>query len=309
MNRTIALLYIFFALNGVGLYSQEKSGELAISRPEEKNIIVRSPDRTALIVVSEVPELTFESTRLIYATRPRGASEWNLLIEPGRQIITVRAPGYQPVKTGVINLEAKRAYSIKVSQVKAVPGTLLITSEPDEAEIRLNGAKIDAKTPYRLEGALPGDFNVEVQKEGYRPALRNLRVKSNEVTEWHVELTQTAVRVLIELDNKKLKEVGILIDGEPKGLAPGAVYLEPGNYQLVLQKPGYRFSEKVINVEFGPEEIRLNEKLIPIKQPIYKRWWFLTGSAAVFAGSAVLLFGGGGGQEPLTSEPPVFPGQ
>ncbi len=307
MKPQFASLSIFLLFTGL-LYGQQKLGELAVSQPEEKRVIVRSPDRTALMVVSEVADLKFESTRTIHATRPRGASEWHLLVEPGRQIITIRAPGYQPVKTGVINLQAKRGYSLKVSQVRAIPGTLVITTEPEEAEIRLNGAKIDAKTPYRLVGALPGDFNVEVQKQGYRPAFKKLIVTSDQLTEWNVELTQTAVRVQIELKNKELKEVGILINGEPMGLAPGAIYLEPGSHQLALQKPGYRLFEKVVNIEFGPEEIRLSEKLVPLKQPIYKRWWFLTGSAVVLTGSAALLLGGGGGREPLTGEPPVFPG-
>lgn len=291
------------------LQAQDKLGELAVSTPEEKPIVVRNPDHSALIVVSEVADLNFESTRVIHEVRPRGASEWQLLVEPGRQIITVRAPGYQPVKTEVINLEAKRAYSLKVTQVRAIPGTLFITSEPEDAEILLNGIKIEGKTPCRLEEVLPGRLNIEIQKEGYRPAYKTLDVKSKEVTEWSVELTQTAVKVYIDLKNKNVKEVGILVDGEPLGVAPGAILLEPGTYQLVLQKPGYKFPEKVIDVEFGPEEIKLSEKLIPIKQPIYKKWWFYAGSAAVVTTSALIISGGKSqpGQEPLSSSPPSFP--
>jgi hypothetical protein len=305
MRLGTALLLLLFC--GI-LHGQDKLGELAVSPPEEKKIVVRSPDHSALIVVSEVADLQFESTRLIEKVIPRGASEWQLLLEPGRQIITVRAPGYQPVQTGVINLQAKRAYSLKVTQVKAIPGTLFITSEPDSAEILLNGVKIAGKTPFRLEQVLPGRMNIEVEKEGYRSALKTLEVKSQEVTEWHVELTQTAVKVHIELENKQVKDVGVVLDGEPRGLAPGAILLEPGTYQLVLQKPGYRFPEKVIEVNFGPEEITLSEKLIPLHQPFYKKWWFLTGSAALVTGSTALILGGGSNREPLTSEPPAFPG-
>lgn len=290
-------------------YGQERLGELAISAPEEKKVIVRSPDRSALIVVSEVSDLEFESTRVIHDIRPRGASEWQLVVEPGRQIITVRAPGYQPVKTDVINLETKRAYGLRVTQVRAIPGTLAITTDPPDAEILLNGVKIEGTTPFRLEQALPGKFNIEVRKEGFRPALKELDVRSNEITKWDVELTQTAVKVQIALENKEVREVGILIDGEPKGVAPGAILLEPGTYQLVLQKPGFRYPEKVIQIEFGPEQILLSEKLVSIKQPFYKSWWFLAGSAAVLTGTTAILVGGKSkGNEPLTAEPPSFPG-
>jgi len=307
MKTKMILLLVFLISCGM-LYGQEKLGELAISEPEERSIVVRSPDRAALIVVSEVADLEFESTRVIHAMHPRGASEWQLLVEPGRQIITVRAPGYQPVKTDVINLQVKRAYSLKVTQVKAIPGTLFITSDPDSAEIRLNGVKIDGKTPFHLDEVLPGRMNIQIEKEGYRSALKTLELQSNEITEWHVELTQTAVKVHIELENKEVKEVGIVVNGELKGLAPGAILLEPGTYQLVLQKPGYKFPEKVIEIEFGPEDIRLSEKLIPLHQPFYKKWWFIGGSAAILTGSAALILGGGKGQEPLTGEPPSFPG-
>lgn len=308
MRITFVLLSSILLFSQI-LFSQDKLGELAVGEPEEKKIVVRSPDRAALVIVSEVADLEFESTRLIHEVRPRGASEWNLLVEPGRQIITVRAPGYQPVKTEVINLQAKRAYSLKITQVKAIPGKLIINTDPPDAEILINGAKIEAKTPFVLEEALPGRFNIEVMKEGYRSAFKGMDVKSNDVTQWDVELTQTAVKVQIELENKEVREVGILINGEPKGVAPGAIYLEPGTYQLVLQKPGYKFPEKVIEVNFG-DEITLSEKLIPEKQPIYKKWWFYAGSAAVVATGAILITGGKStaGPEPLTGNPPVFPG-
>ncbi|MFB3114531.1 MAG: PEGA domain-containing protein [Nitrospirales bacterium] len=43
-------------------------------------------------------------------------------------------------------------------------------------------------------------------------------------------------------------EVGILIDDEVVGVAPGAIYLEPGSYPLMLQKEEYTFTEKVIDI-------------------------------------------------------------
>jgi len=302
------LILFFLTVAGV-LYAQEKLGELALSEPQEKKVIVRSADKAALIIVSEVADLQFESTRLIHAVRQRGASEWQLLVEPGRQILTIRAAGYQPVKSEVINIPVKRAFSIKVSQVRAIPGKLIINTEPAEADILINGAKIEAKTPFILEEALPGRFNIEVQKEGYRSAFKSLDVKSEETTNWDIELTQTAVRVQIELENDEVREVGVLINGEPKGLAPGAIFLEPGTYQLVLQKPGYDFPEKVIEIEFGPEEIKLSETLIPVDQPFYKQWWFYAGTAAAATTAAILFSGDSAGDKSLTTDPPSFPGQ
>jgi len=292
-------------LAGETVWGQEKYGELTVSEPESLTVVVRSETQSALIIVSEVPDLQFESTRRIFEARPRGASEWQLVVEPGRQILTIRAPTYLPVKTDIINLRAKRAYRLKVSQVKPVPGTLFIKTKPEGASLRIDGVLVDARTPYRFEEALPGRHYVQVFKEGYRAVEKALDVESKKVAAWEPELTQTAVRVQIDLANK-LEEAGILINGEAKGVAPGAIYLEPGSYRFLLKKAGYTYAEKVIDIALGPEELRLSEKLEAIKKPFYRKWWFLSGTAGALAGGAVYFLGGKETTkppEPLASHP------
>jgi hypothetical protein len=257
-------------------------------------------------VNTEAPDQQFEITVRIFEVPPVSESEWLVFVEPGRQIITVRASGYLPVKTDRINLQAKRAYRIKVSQIRPIPGVLSIATIPDSANLRINGAPIDAVTPYRIEEAPPGSYYVQISKQGYRPAEKTLIVESNKVTEWEVELVQTAVRVQIDIE-EDLQDVWIIIDGEAVGVAPGAIYLEPGNYQLQLQKPGYKHDEKVIEVTLDQREITLLEKLVKIRRPFYSKWWFLTGTAAAITGSAVFLLGSGGQPQGPLPEPPNFP--
>ncbi|MFQ5824501.1 MAG: PEGA domain-containing protein [bacterium] len=299
---TISFLNVLVCSLVIG---QQKYGEISVSVPEELTTVVRSEDRSVLSIVSEVPALQFESTRQLFETRQISENEWQLFVEPGRQIITIRASGYLPVKTGVINLKAKRAYRLKVSQVRPVPGTLFIKTTPDSASLRINGVPVDAKTPYRTDEAPPGNYYVQILKEGYRSEEKTLTVESNKVSELEIELTQTALRVQIDIENN-LQEVGILIDEEAVGMAPGAIYLEPGSYRLMLQKPGYKYTEKVIDIELGPEEIHLVEKLEVIKKPFYSKWWFLTSSAAAIAGGTFFFIDSRGKAEPLP-EPPEFP--
>jgi hypothetical protein len=287
--------------------AQVKIGEMTLSELEEVRGIIRNPEYSALIIVSEVPDLQFESTRVIHTINQKGASEWQLKVEPGRQIITIRAPGYQPSKTEVINLQARIIYRMKVDQVRAIPGTLVLNSDPPDAGVKINGVAIQGRTPLHLEGILPGLINVEIQKEQYRPVFSSLEVKSGEVSEWNVELSQSAVKVQIDLEDEDLTDVGVIINGEPKGTAPGIIYLEPGTYQLVLQKPGYEYPEKVININFDKDEIRLSEELIPLSQPIYKKWWFYAGTAAVVTAAILISSGGTEEEPPLSSSPPDFP--
>jgi len=270
------------------LLCQNQHGELTVSPPESLNTVVRNATQSVLIIVSQVPDLQLESTGHIFETRQRGASEWQLFVAPDSQSFTIQAPGYLPIKTSMMYLKPKRAYRLKVSQVKPAPGTLSITTKPAGASLRLNGAPIAGKTPFRLETALPGRYVVQVRKTGYQPRDTSLHVESARVTAWEIALAQTAVRVQIGLRNENLRDVGILIDGEARGVAPGAIYLLPGRYKLMLQKERYTFKEKVINIALGPEEIRLSEKLSS-KSKFYKKWWFWGSAAGVAGGVGVFL--------------------
>ena len=305
ISRPIAIALVLYCSMA---YAQVKVGEMTLGQLEEIRGFVRNPEQSALIIVSEVTDLQFESTRIIHTVNQRGASEWVLKVEPGRQMFTIRAPGYLPTKTEVVNMQARLVYRLKVIQVRAIPGTLKLTSSPPDAGVKINGVAIQGRTPLNLEGVLPGLINIEIKKEQYRPVFSTVEVKSGEVAEWNVELSQSAVKVHIDLEDEDLTDVGIIINGEPKGTAPGIIYLEPGTYQLILQKPGYEYPEKVINIDFEKDEIRLSEELISLSQPIYKKWWFYAGTAAVVT-AAILISSGGEEEVPsLSSTPPAFPG-
>lgn len=307
MMKKLSILLMLSTVGITQIFAQQKYGEMSLSEIEEISIgVVRTEDLSVLVVVSEVPEMKFESNIGIPRVRQISESEWWVYLRSGRQIITIMSEGYLSVKTDVFNFQNKRAYEIKVSQVRPVPGQLFIKTLPDSANLRINGAPIDAVTPYRIEEAPPGSYYVQIIKQGYRQEEKTVTVESGTVTEWEVELVQTAVRVQIDIE-EDLQDVGIIIDGEAIGVAPGAIYLEPGSYQLQLQKPGYKHDEKVIEITLDQNEITLLEKLVKIKSPFYSKWWFLTGTAAAITGSAVFLLGSGGQAEGPLPVPPNFP--
>lgn len=305
MCYRLYIILLFSTLIG-SVTAQEKLGELAVGEPELLNQVVRASDRAVLHVVSEVPDLQFESTRQILEIRQPSASEWQVFVEPGRQIFTIRASGYQPIDTKVMTLLAKRAYALKVTQVKPTPGTLVILTTPDGASLRINGVPIGTKTPFTNDEALPGSYYVQISRLGHRPVEKTLTVESSKVATWEVELVQSAVRVQINIEND-LDEVGILIDDEAVGMAPGFIYLEPGSYRLMLQKEEYIYTEKVIDIVLGEEEIVLIEKLEKLRKPFFRKWWFLTGTAAAITGSAFLFLGSSSLQDSPLPEAPDFP--
>jgi len=294
-------------LFGSKLIAQGKWGELKISAAAETTLVVRpplQPDQSLLHIISEISDLSFESTLRILRTQKNGASEWWVVVDSGRQSLAIKATKYKSANTETTRLKAQRAYRLEVSQVKPIPGTLYVKTKPDSADLYLNGPKLGTKTSLRLD-LLPASYNVKVVKEGYRSVETTLDVESDKDTTWVVELTQTAVRVQINLINK-LSEVGILINNEAKGVAPGPIYLEPGNYRLLLKKKGYKYTEKVIEIALGPEEIQFTEEL---QKPLLRKWWFWPGSVALAVGTASIFWPNGTAPPPPESlaSHPEFP--
>lgn len=287
--------------------AQEKYGALAIIGPEETKKVVRDTTKAVLYVVSQAPDLIFESNVQNLEARQISPSEWLLDLIPGRHIITIRSKGYLPVKTEPVFFQAKRLYDLRVNELKPIPGMLSIKSVPDSARLRINGLIINTLTPYRDDEAAPGVYNVQVIKDRYRTVEKSLLVESNKLTEWAAELTLRVASVTIEIKNDP-GEVGIVLDGNAMGVAPGPIDVEPGKHQLLLQKVGYKYEEKTIEIPQGQKEIRLSEELEKIKTPFYKKWWFLTSSAAALAGGAAVLLGN---DKPVADKPlpeaPDFP--
>jgi len=290
--RFLFFFVVFFVCEEV--VSQEKYGELSISAPQELPDSIGIAGQTILVIASEVPELQFESTRQIFKTEQRRDHEWLLVIEPDRQMLTLQAPGYLPLQTEVMFFKAKHTYQLTVSRAKPRPGALWIKTKPDSANLRLNGALLDAKTPHRLDGVPPGRYYVQVTLDGHYSVEKELIVESNRVTDWEVALTQTTVRVQIDFNvyNKKLQDVSVLINNEEKGKAPGAIFLEPGSYKLMLKKKGYRNYEQVIVVEPDSAEIRLVMNLESTKSFFFRSLTGITGDRLKqFAKNAAIVTG------------------
>ena len=158
-----------------------QGNQLTVSEPEELTIVVRSENQAGLSIVSDVPGLEFESTRRIFNVRQINPNQWQLLVEPGRQMLTIRASGYLPVTTRMAFLQAQRVYRLRVSQIEAW-GTLIINTFPSGAGLRINGVLVGDRTPYQQDVA-PGTYRVEITKEGYRSVERMFIVESNRDTQ------------------------------------------------------------------------------------------------------------------------------
>ncbi|MBW2537210.1 MAG: PEGA domain-containing protein [Deltaproteobacteria bacterium] len=116
----------------------------------------------------------------------------------------------------------------------------------------------------------------------------------------------------------------VTVDSKLRGTTPTKVALEGGEHQLVLDREGYQQVSRALMIEFG-ETVALHLRLSPVpndddpklvlhkkppalktSKPIYKRWWFWTGLAAVTAGAVVATIAITSSSDSKTPQGPVF---
>jgi serine/threonine-protein kinase len=92
-------------------------------------------------------------------------------------------------------------------------------------------------TPCSFNDLNPGQYSLEVQKEGYRSMETALQVKSGTVVDQKVALESLAKGLLL---TSKPAGADVFINGaKQSGQTPVTLPLAPGSYNLVLRMPGY----------------------------------------------------------------------
>jgi hypothetical protein len=105
---------------------------------------------------------------------------------PGRHSIAITMPGYQverrevDVGTGPAELPAVL--------LRAISGTLMVTSAPGGAAVLVNGKQASETTPAQLHLA-PGTYRITVQKDGMQ-ATSTVEIRNGEIKLLKVSLQQ-----------------------------------------------------------------------------------------------------------------------
>ena len=203
---------------------QIKINELAamITAPPE-------PPRTYALTIRTVPDGA--GVRLLNYPTPYQAG---IRLPPGDYQIEATQPGYAAHKETV--RISDRDVTMTVTLDKARYG-LTVRPEPADAQIRLLGSS----PTYQPGVALPpGDYEVEVTRDGYTPRKFPVRIVDSEVTV-PVTLTPTPVstpaqyRLTVQPDppNAEVKLLNVKTAYQP------GVQLAPGGYTVEIAQSGY----------------------------------------------------------------------
>ena len=203
----------------------------------------------------------------------KGTTPFSTTLSPGTYGIQVDKSGYMTTSETVIisaGQTISRSYTL---QQKTTYGSLMITSEPDNAYAYVDGnyAGITAITVNNL---VSGNHNVRLTAPGYNEWTTTQYVKAGEVMTVHGTLTPSSsnngyIRIV-----SYPGEAEVYLDGTYMGKTndegiPGAYTLtvSPGTHKISVELTGYRDYDQTVTVGAG-ETVTVDASLIKISDPV-----------------------------------------
>lgn len=194
---------------------------------------------------------------------PMGISDDTFNLSPGTHTVKIRKPGYQDL-TATLVVESggpgrlRKEYKL-VSQSSTL-GSLVITSEPSEADIFLGGSRVPAgKTPF-LKELPPGKVRIKISKADYQDQVEDIDLRPGERFPLYYPLTPQDGTVEISSDPEG---ADVYSRGEFIGTTPFKRALRPAIYKLRITLKGMGEREDIITVYPG-------ETLAPLRYTFNK---------------------------------------
>jgi len=263
----LTLAYLFLSLFFFGgVFSQDILMMMQLEELPEKDLkafVVRNPDEAVLIVKSMVPDLQIISNNQTIRQEEVERGRWNYFVKPGTHLFTFKAEGYLSIENSKIYFDKKsvKGVLIKVdiaaSMEKAraenkTPGIVIIESDPDNAEVIING-RLSGTTPY--QGLLSsGKYDLEVTKNLYISAKQEILVTPDETNP--VKITLQPNFGFIEVKSTP-SNANVYLDAKPVGTTPyKSGGLPAGKYSIEIRKDLYH--------PFKQEATVVNGQIVPV---------------------------------------------
>ncbi|MCK9630892.1 MAG: PEGA domain-containing protein [Methanoregula sp.] len=178
----------------------------------------------------------------------------------------------QNAEYGTISVTLGRpSISISTPPTQAVPGSLLIISEPADASVVVNGL-YQGKSPLTLNTIEPGTYTVNVSKFGFTPVIATAVIRSGEQGEITAVLAPERGTLVV---NTTPAGANVSLDGTLAGISPVTITnIIPGNLTVEIVKDGYVPIRQEVTIAAGttsPLEVTLSPSspisALPLKTP------------------------------------------
>jgi hypothetical protein len=176
-------------------------------------------------------------------------------LKPGIHYLEVRKDGYDDWRESVDIIPGKELPFMVSLQMKA--GSMSIMSNPSNAKALIDG-KDSGTTPITKADIKPGNYNVEVLKDGYVDWKENVNIAPGK----DIELTATLQIMPGSISIKSNpSDAMVLIDGREIGIAPVSISeLTPGMHYVDVRMDGYEDWKESVDI-IPNKEIKLTPTL------------------------------------------------
>jgi len=192
----------------------------------------------------------------------RGVTPLRLSSQPGQRTVRIERSGYRTFETSVrLAPGESRRIDAALEPVRAV-GTLRIESEPSGADVYLNG-RYQGVTPLTARDLAPGEYLVDLERDGYRTENRSATVRAGESLTVRASLSPLLGTLVLRAN---VGGAEVFLDGRPAGTIPsGSGVLEigslaPAEVEVTVVAVGYTTEVTRVRIVSGEvREVRIQQ--------------------------------------------------
>ncbi|MCQ2316611.1 MAG: SUMF1/EgtB/PvdO family nonheme iron enzyme [Bacteroidales bacterium] len=128
------------------------------------------------------------SAELYLNDKKIGTGSWNGSLDAGMYLVEARRVGHSTVRQS-LTLAKQERRSLTLDAPKPIYGKLNLNSTPGNCDVYLDGKKIGT-SPDIFSNVLIGTHSIELRKEGYENATKQVTIEENKIAQATVTLTK-----------------------------------------------------------------------------------------------------------------------
>ncbi|GAX59732.1 hypothetical protein SCALIN_C04_0220 [Candidatus Scalindua japonica] len=171
-------------------------------------------------------------------------------ILPGKYKLKIKTDGYYTWNQSV-EVMANRESSL-TAMLQGRDGSLMITSEPTNAEIFING-KIVGRTPETIQNVKPEKYKIKLKLDKYEIWNKEVKIEAEKKLSLTAKLISKYGSISLGSEPTKAR---IFLDGIQIGTTPARLQSIPhGTHLVEVKMEGFNIWKKSVNVESGKERL------------------------------------------------------
>lgn len=172
-----------------------------------------------------------------------------------------------------------------LARLRGSVGVLVLEGDPRTARVFGNGRDLGMFEPGKRIRCNLGPLTIKVEANGQLPIVERVTIDTDQIRTVHLTWVRDDDRAIVTI-KASVPATSVTIDGRHVGQTPVEVKLPAGTHRLVLEHPDCQSLTTELIV--APRESRQVSFDMSKNAPLWSRWWFWSGAAAVAAGVIIV---------------------